>query len=575
MKKISKQRGSALIIAVVVVILIAGLSGAFLTLTVRNSDLHFKQNQGDDAQQICDAGIEMARAALLKWRNKDIDTLPPGPALDPACYAWNKVFLHCQNVDGPGPTFTGMGTTANPDLIKADAVARFKSQVWAITADNTYNYDTTNTPASIGDAGLPNSATIGTGISDLFGVNRRYGKGAFHMVMKNNTGDIHGDGIDNGYPPSGNPWKWDDAHSETAQDGTTTVVYAGDPIGGIWNSKSFDPLIDGDGQAILVVTATLPDGTLRQVELMIGYPFTQGGTPDAIRTAGDLKMSGAFKVQGTLGSVFANGDITGNGGANASVSGDVSAAGDASGLTMQNQPGGGISSGVAPQNIQPIQISSFLTDDNYSRLRENMYVFNADGTWGKMSGTTLQTQSGTPQGFKFQGGKWVQFGSTAPLEAAYYINGDFSMQGNAPDMKFTIIATGSVELGGNAKFEAAHYNDPNTGLPSTDPKDSTGQLVIAGADIKLTGNGVTGDFQYKGSMWANEQVMIQGTFDLNGSITGANAADSAGSAVSSSNQLSDPDLTVGGTPTITYDGAGSLIKNNADHIDIKAINRLR
>jgi hypothetical protein len=566
MKKNSKRRGSALLIAVVVVILIAGLSGAFLTLTVRNSDLHFKQNQGDDAQQICDAGIEMARAALLKWRNADKDTLPPGPALDPACYAWNKIFLHCQNVDGPGPTFSGMGTTANPDIIKADAVARFKSKVWAITADNTYNYNSTNTAGSIGDCGLPTVTTIGTGITDLFGVNRRYGKGAFHMVLKNNTGDIHGDGIDNGFPPSGNPWRMDPAHSETAQDGTTTVVYVGDAVGGTWNSGSFDPLIDGDGQAILVVTATLPDGTMRQVELMIGYPFTQGGTPDAIRTAGDLRMQGAFRVQGTLGSVFANGNITGNGGANASVSGDVSAAGDASGLTMQNQPAGGIQSGVAPQNIQPVDIPSFLTDSNYSKLRENMYVLNADGTYTK-------THSSMPDitGIKFQGGKWVQFGSTPPREAAYYINGDFSMQGNAPDMKFTIIATGSVELGGNAKFEAAREWDWTTNSYGA----STGQLVVAGADIKLTGNGVTGDFQYKGSMWANEQVMIQGTFDLNGSITGANIADTPGSSVSSSNQLSDPDLTVGGTPTITYNGSGSLIKNNADHIDIKAINRLR
>jgi hypothetical protein len=208
MKKNSKRRGSALLIAVVVVVLVAGLSGAFLTLTVRNSDLHFKQNQGDDAQQICDAGIEMARAALLKWRNlDDNEVIPPEVAKNPACYSWNKIFLHCQTVDGPTPT--GMGTSANPDVIKADAVARFKSKVWAITADNSYNYVSTNLAATIGDPGPNDSTLIGSGITELFGVNRRYGKGAFHLILKNNQPDTHGDGIDNASPPSGNPWQFD------------------------------------------------------------------------------------------------------------------------------------------------------------------------------------------------------------------------------------------------------------------------------------------------------------------------------------------------------------------------------
>jgi len=140
-------------------------------------------------------------------------------------------------------------------------------------------------------------------------------------------------------------------------------------------------------------------------------------------------------------------------------------------------------------------------------------------------------------------------------------------------MKMTIIATGSVELGGNSKFEAARYQVAGSNPPVYE--ESNGQLVVAGADIKLAGNGVVGDTQYKGSFWANEQVKIQGTFDMNGSITGANATDTPGSAVSSQSQLSDPDLTIGGTPTIIYNGGGSIITNNVDHLNVHGIHRTR
>jgi hypothetical protein len=470
-----------------------------------------------------------------------------------------------------------MGAVASADVIREDALDKFGNPaLWYYVPDRTYLPLTTNS-TTIGTAGLPNSSAIGQGIQDLFGVNRRYGKGAFHLAMRNNVGDIHGDGIDHGVPPCGNSWRMDPPQFQTVYvngSPTNSQVYPGDPVNGF--SGTFDPMIDGDGQAILIVTATLPDGTCRQMEVFLAYPFTSGGPTNAIQDNGDISMQGNFRVQGTLGNVFANGNITGNGSNNATVSGGINAAGSNT-VSMQNTPAGGINSGVSPIPIEPIDVTQFLTDPKHSRLRENMFVLNANGTYAKMSGTTAvpQTLPAAPVGWKFQGNKWVTAGSTPPKEAVYYINGDFTQTGAGPDMQMTIIATGSVELGGNSKFTAAHYNDPITGLPSTNPLDSTGQLVVAGADIKLTGNGIVGGVQYDGSFFANEQVVIRGTFDMNGSITGANSTDTPGSAVSSTSSLSDPDLTIGGTPTIIYNGGGSIIQQNVDHLNVRGIHRTR
>jgi hypothetical protein len=556
MKKSNRRRGSALILAIVIALICAGLTGAFMAMTARTSKTQFFQNESDEAQQICDAGLEMARGALLKWRNQDNDIRPPAAAIDPKNYAWNKVFLYCSTFDTTSP---GMGASADPDVIKADALARFKNLnqavAWSTISDGTYNWDKSNIAGSIGDIGT--GTTIGTGVADLFCRNRRYGKGAFHIAIKNNVGDIHGDGVDNGPPFSGNSWRFDPA---------IAGLYAGDPIGGAYNSGSYDPMIDGDGQCILVVTATLPDGTQHQIEALVAYPFPGSSNGGAINANGDITMNGSFSVQGTLGSVNANGNISGNGSANALVSVSVNATGS-NGLTMSNRPPAGINSGTTPIPINPVDVTAFLSDPKYKPLQDNMYVFHSDGTVTKNGATVSMSD------FSLSKGSWSLSGKATPPNAVYYFEGDFKMtgQGNATAYSMTIIATGSVELGGNAKFQPSNYLDPVTGMPTG---ASTGQLVVAGQDLSLHGTGQGGGVQYEGSNFANEQVEIRGNFTMNGSITAADATDTAGSAVSSSNNVG-PDLTIGGNPTIIDNGTSSIIQMTADHLDLKGLRRVR
>jgi hypothetical protein len=590
-------------LAVVIVILVAGLAGAYLSVTVWRSKHQTSATASEEAQQICDAGLEMARAALVQWRNQDINVRPlptdpiPWPSLnqppqarDPQYYAWNKVFYWSSYVDSQSAGM-GIGASGAPDPVKVrdDAMARLKkggvSGTWAYGADDSYNYASTNTPqtltSNINPSLLSSAGNVDQCIKDLFGVNRRYGKGCFHLALKNNTGEIHGNGVDQGVPSDGNPWRWDPAANRTnPPPAPPTPIYAGDPItvapitmsfpsaawvcgaaGAYTGCGQFDPFIDGDGQAILYVTATLPDGTVHQVEVLLSYPFQPGGPVNAIQDAGNISMNGAFTVLGTLGNVHANGNISGNGGGQAQVSGVVGASGSNS-LTMNNAPPGGILANTAPVPINPVSVPSFKNDPKYSSLQSQMIVFNNNGT------ITNNTSLTTPTNFTFTPsgpgglGTWsMSGGGSTPPSGVYYFAGNFSAQGQGNSGPYTmaIIAEGSVDIGGNAKFAAPAGID---------------QLIVAGQDIFLHGTGNVSGAQFTGNAFANEQVKIQGNFTLNGSITGANATDTPGSIVSSQSSLS-PDLTLGGTPNIVYDGMGSIIQQNVDHLDLKGLRRLR
>jgi hypothetical protein len=340
-------------------------------------------------------------------------------------------------------------------------------------------------------------------------------------------------------------------------------------------------IIDGNGIAILIVTATLPDGTCHQIEATIGYPFPGGSKGAAIQANGDITMNGAFNVQGSLGSVQANGNISGNGGATATVEISVDASGSATGLTMKNNPAKGINSGAAPLNIQPVDVGAFAYDPKYADLQNRMWILNKDGTVAWKGGAGGGVVNPLSAGFTFKNGAWTMSGSSkiAPENAVYFIDGDFAMsgQGNSAPYTMTIIATGSVEMGGNAKFQPATKDgldpipDPYGGPI---PTNTFGSLIVAGQDLSLRGTGSGGGIQYQGSTFANEQVEIKGNFTMNGSITAADATDTPGSKVSSSSSLA-PDLTLVGNPTIIDNGTATIINSSPDHVNLLNLIRVK
>ena len=63
-----KKQGSALLIATVVVVIVLGIGGAFLSESLYRRNAQFILNQGDEAQLICDAALEKVRRALYLYR---------------------------------------------------------------------------------------------------------------------------------------------------------------------------------------------------------------------------------------------------------------------------------------------------------------------------------------------------------------------------------------------------------------------------------------------------------------------------------------------------------------------------
>src|ERR1041384_512571 len=109
MKLKTRERGSALLLAVVITILVVGLGGAFLAETVFRGKHQERLIRADECQIICDAALDLVRLALRDWRNTD-----PPPALqdrNPADYAWNKIFYYCGKHDLTAPNDNGIITS--------------------------------------------------------------------------------------------------------------------------------------------------------------------------------------------------------------------------------------------------------------------------------------------------------------------------------------------------------------------------------------------------------------------------------------------------------------------------------
>ena len=68
----TSERGSALILAIVVTLLVAGMSGTYLTLAVSKKDATFKEVEREKAFYAAEAALAQAKLELST--NRDYDT---------------------------------------------------------------------------------------------------------------------------------------------------------------------------------------------------------------------------------------------------------------------------------------------------------------------------------------------------------------------------------------------------------------------------------------------------------------------------------------------------------------------
>ena len=117
--------------------------------------------------------------------------------------------------------------------------------------------------------------------------------------------------------------------------------------------------------------------------------------------------------------------------------------------------------------------------------------------------------------------------------------GNITITGNAGSngdpLQITLLATGSVNVGGNPKLAAAHPD---------------GILIVAEGDLDISGNASGTTPAYSGMLYAGSQCRTNGTPSLGGHLLCYNAEDPAGAI-----DLIDENK-VNGTPSITYDCTG-------------------
>lgn len=528
----NRSRGSALITATIIVVLVVGLGGAFLSLTLFRSKAQHSAIMADEAMLVCEAGLEMARRALVEWRNQNRS-------------AWNELLDYCrqkeQELSGSVSEPQGISTGGLSPLLswKLTSLPYIKEEYFrSLRQDSsfrTYNPDATN------------NTQVPATFRELLAKNVPFDKGAYHIVMFDND-DIHGNGVDD--DGDGDPWN-PDTPAELA-------------------AAQRDPAIDGDRTVFLVITATLRDGTQRQIVSLVEYPLTNPVPPGAVLSNGTINLQGAFQILGTKGMVHANENVVGNGSAQATVSQSVNASGQAS-ITMNAPPPGGINSNMPTIPIDRVDLSQYLsaTYEHRDSVRilardGRVYAINAAGQRVLASDATYPFSGSVDN----QTGRytWTISGRNQVPNRIYFVEGDFKMtgQGNNEPYTMTLIVDGHVHLGGNSKFTPWKKPDGR----------SSNTLIIANGDVVLRGTGSAGTVQYQGVVLANEQIEARGNYTLEGSLIAVNVTDTPGSWVSTGSTV-EPDLTVGGSVQVRYDGLSTILPPPAQSLIVRGVRRVQ
>jgi hypothetical protein len=111
MKCTRGNRGSALIISLVIVIITAGIGGAFLAQALIHSKESKWSIEADEAVTMCDAGMELARQTMGAYRGATVSTQK---------WTWQNMITYCKSRG-----------TIDTVFKKNDAMAFFKSNTFA------------------------------------------------------------------------------------------------------------------------------------------------------------------------------------------------------------------------------------------------------------------------------------------------------------------------------------------------------------------------------------------------------------------------------------------------------------
>jgi hypothetical protein len=243
------RRGSALLLAIILALLLFGVGGAFLSLTLGQNKSQSGLMRADEALLICDGALEKVRRALFVYRHNQI-------------WDWRSINKYCSQI-----------TLTSPQAIKADFLAR------AVTPPFAAYYTQLNQSYQ---------AQAGTSLSPVLGVNT-----ANEAPPPPTPSDTPGtdDWVTNGIFLGWNVPFLNGAFHALVRNNDESATNPG---------YSADPFKDTDGKVIVTITATLIDGTQRQIEAVVFYidPKASATFPGAIVANTDVDMKGNITVDG-------------------------------------------------------------------------------------------------------------------------------------------------------------------------------------------------------------------------------------------------------------------------------------
>ncbi len=342
------------------------------------------------------------------------------------------------------------------------------------------------------------------------------------LVGADGMEDTDDDGVFTGFALAG-----DDALPDTGivlGDGRYYVRIVNDD-----QDPSGDPYLDTNHRFVALCRGETPDGGAAEVRVMLAAPNFP-----AIATNGTLYLPGNPGVAGECGGVHANRIMSISG--HPTVSGDVTYYEDAvvsgtiygpGGEEKEPKPGPWV-------DIPEYEPLDFCADADY-RLKNNKLITlgppDSEFTLGKVLGWQFEASTWTYQlnGNDAVGGKYCVHGNVQVI-------GNLGEPGNPLDI--TILATGSIQVGGT---------------PIIEPANSDDILLMAGGDVQIGGTttGLRSPY-YHGLIYAGSQCQVGGTPYVDGHIMCYDDPDPSGAL-----DLFDENK-INGTPTISYDCSGEL-----------------
>lgn len=283
-------------------------------------------------------------------------------------------------------------------------------------------------------------------------------------------------------------------------------------------------------------------------------------TPVGVITGGNLTISGNAEIGGSGANIHSNGNITISG--NPEVEKNVTTSGTCD--CEDAEIGGTVKQGVAPRPLPVINAADYRPSADYE-LRADGNVYAGQSGAAGPPGTFLANATTTPyNGWRWTESKWDYQGNTA-YSGSYYAEGNVEVGSNPgkSGLELSIplppLPLPSVPLGANTEpWKVSIFATGDiviSGNPKMVPKDNRGYLLIAGKDIKISGNP---EIPYPGIIAAHEQIRISGNLEGQGFVLGEDGA--ATSSTVTSNVISgNPEITYNGFPSWPWSGGITIL----------------